>query len=154
MGDDHSLIFDLELEEDIEAELEHFILLVRLGFTDDAREFHRDVLHESDHLFPVFAELVAFYMELNEMSQISTLIHRFESSHRIFTSSDKHEMMYFLKYLVNDADGNRLHSYGMPRDYLALQKSYLQMLGEYTKAGVLRDDSILSTKVRSMLAML
>ncbi|KAK5094837.1 hypothetical protein LTS08_008455 [Lithohypha guttulata] len=55
---------DLDLEEDVQAELEDFILLARLGVEDGALHLARTVLWRHVHHFPVFAEVADFLLEL------------------------------------------------------------------------------------------
>lgn len=54
---------DLDLEEDIQAEPEDFLLLARLGFEDEALHLARTVLWRHIHHFPVFAEVAGFLLE-------------------------------------------------------------------------------------------
>lgn len=59
---------DLDLEEDVQVELEDFILLARLGVKDEALHLARTVLWRHVYHFPVFAEVAGFLLEhrLNE----------------------------------------------------------------------------------------
>lgn len=68
--------FDLQLalEEDVAAELEHFVLLARLGLRDEADQLARDVLWWHSHNFPVFAELAGFYVEDHAFKTLQQLI--------------------------------------------------------------------------------
>ncbi|KAK5070214.1 hypothetical protein LTR64_002053 [Lithohypha guttulata] len=65
---------DLDLEEDVQAELEDFILLARLGVEDEALHLARTVLWHHVHHFPVFAEVAGFLLEHRLNDRLQELI--------------------------------------------------------------------------------
>ncbi|KAK5081510.1 hypothetical protein LTR05_007641 [Lithohypha guttulata] len=65
---------DLDLKEDVQAELEDFILLARLGVEDEALHLARTVLWHHIHHFPVFAEVAGFLLEHRLNDQVQELI--------------------------------------------------------------------------------
>ena len=71
-----NLMFEanLDLEEDLVAELENFLLHVRLKVTVDALEIVDNVLWRHLHHFPVFAEVAGFLIELGDRSRISSML--------------------------------------------------------------------------------
>lgn len=71
-----AIVFDmeLELEEDIDAYLVDFVFLARLGVTDEARKLAEQILWRHIDFFPVFAEVCAFYIMLNEHQAVSELL--------------------------------------------------------------------------------
>jgi len=85
---DQSPEFDIELdlEEDIPAELEEFVLLARLGVKDEALRLAQDVLWRHIHQFPVFAEIAGFLIEHNIIRMLQTL--REPSKRHSVTSQD------------------------------------------------------------------
>lgn len=90
------LVFDISLEEDIESELEDFVLLTRLGILDEAKELFHMVLKEHQHLFPVFAETAAFFVDSNEGDQLTILLQDLKSRGTKFDTPDKNELLSIL----------------------------------------------------------
>ncbi|KAL4781249.1 hypothetical protein BJX76DRAFT_360112 [Aspergillus varians] len=54
---------ELELEEDLEAEIHHFVKLSRMGNYTQAHEFYDHTLHKHDHIFPIIAEYADMLLE-------------------------------------------------------------------------------------------
>lgn len=65
---------DMELEEDVDAYLEDFNLYCGLGSVREAQEIAEKVLWKHIDLFPVFAELAAFYINNHDRRAILELI--------------------------------------------------------------------------------
>ena len=74
-GDDH-LVFEanLDLEEDLVAELENFLLHVRLKVTVEALQIVDNVLWRHLQYFPVFAEVASFLIELGDKSRLTSML--------------------------------------------------------------------------------
>lgn len=109
-SEDNPLVFDIKLEEDIEAELEDFILLTRLGVHREAKEIYHEVLKEHQNLFPVFAELAGFFVELGEMNQLSALLEDLGPTGATFDNSDRRELLSLLSSFAK-ADVRPTESY-------------------------------------------
>lgn len=69
-------IFDMDLgtEEDVDACLAEFVFLVRLDIREDARQLAEHVLWRHIEFFPVFAELSAFFILIQDRQAASDLI--------------------------------------------------------------------------------
>ena len=86
-GDESSRFdMEMELEEDVPAELEDFIFLARLGVKDEALRLAQNVLWRHIYQFPVFAEIAGFLIEHNLIRMLETLRH--SSMRHIVTSQD------------------------------------------------------------------
>ncbi|KAL3459048.1 hypothetical protein BJX64DRAFT_291591 [Aspergillus heterothallicus] len=59
----YTLPLEFELEEDVEAELQHFVKLSRTGNYAAAHDFFNNTLRHHDHLFPVIVEYADMLLE-------------------------------------------------------------------------------------------
>lgn len=148
--DENALVFNLTLEEDIEAELEDFVLRARLGHVQEAEDFHNLILKKHENLFPVFGELVAFYMDIDKEQSLVQLVQRLESTKIVFNSPEKRELVYFLKRITQDIESDNLRP-GAHNDYLESLTSYLVTLSNSSQQSN-SDQSVLSSPGVSLLA--
>lgn len=73
------LHFVIELNTDISLLIKHFILQVRLGLKDEALTTIREVLWQHLLFFPVFAEIISFFVEeerLHDLQSVLELLHQ------------------------------------------------------------------------------
>ena len=93
------LSLSASLEEDIQSELEEFVLLARLGLTDEAHTFYEEVLHENVDLFPIFAEVAAFYLDIDEPKRIGQLVLDHEARVTTLHTPDQRSLIHVLRSL-------------------------------------------------------
>lgn len=90
------LMLELGLEEDIEAELEEFIVLSRLEIIPEAMAMATDVLWRHIRLFPVLAELVGFFIEHQRSTEIALLQDELIKQHVSFAQQDESNFFDFV----------------------------------------------------------
>ena len=83
------LEMDLDLEEDVAAELEEFVLLGRLGLKDEAWNLADTVLRRHLHFFPVFAEIAGLCCETNRQDRAANLICQLTAEDITFRDADE-----------------------------------------------------------------
>lgn len=90
------VFFDMEfdLQEDVVAELEQFILRSRLGLTDECIQMFDEVLRPYRQFFPIFAEYAAFLIETKDWRRLSELIEGTDIAH---FSPDEKELVLLLQ---------------------------------------------------------
>lgn len=91
---------ELDLEEDIPAELEEFILLARLGVEDEALRLAQDVLWRHTHHYPVFAEVAGFLAEHRLFGELRTLVNHLYDRKVEFRDREEQEFVQFLSSLM------------------------------------------------------
>lgn len=101
--DEHiDLDLDLELEEDISAELEDFIFLARLGAVDDALALVQNVLWRHTRYFPVFAEVASFLVDHCSRDDLVSFMEDMRLQRIIFTDYEEREfaelLFFFAQY--------------------------------------------------------
>lgn len=101
LDDQVNFDIDLELEEDIVAELEEFILLARLGAVDEASALVRNVLWPHTYLFPVFAEVSGFLAE-HDIGSLKALLQKLTSQNFSFADDDEKEFFDVVSILTGD----------------------------------------------------
>lgn len=103
MVTDEQVNFDVELdlEEDIAAELEDFIFLARLGVVDDASALVRNVLWPHAHQFPVFAEISSFLAE-HDLDSLKILLQEFAARNTSFTDDEEKEFINVISLFIGD----------------------------------------------------
>lgn len=92
---DISQKYDVEFEmnmdvvEDVPAELEHFIRLARLGLVTGARGYFNEVLKRHLKWFPVFAEFVDFLADrVQHREELPDLCDIADEAHRTFSNEE------------------------------------------------------------------
>ncbi|KAI7974190.1 hypothetical protein EIK77_000136 [Talaromyces pinophilus] len=90
-----SIIFemDLDIQEDVDACLAEFVFLVRLDLHEDARHLAEDILWRHIGYFPVFAELTAFFITIQDVQATSDLISDLAARRIVFAGIDEQEFL-------------------------------------------------------------
>jgi hypothetical protein len=90
-----SIIFemDLDIQEDVDACLAEFVFLVRLDLHEDARHLAEDILWRHIGYFPVFAELAAFFITIQDVQATSDLISDLAARRIVFAGIDEQEFL-------------------------------------------------------------
>lgn len=65
---------ELDLKEDVAAELEDFILLSRLGVVEEALQMVEHVLWRHFRFFPVYAEVCIFLIQIDEKGLLRKIV--------------------------------------------------------------------------------
>ncbi|EAW19521.1 tetratricopeptide repeat protein [Aspergillus fischeri NRRL 181] len=128
---------ELELEEDIEEEIHHFVRLSRLGHYAEAQRFFDQTLRKHDHLFPVFAEYADMLLEQGRCRQASEILEEYIMS--MSESLGDSDEMQLLKLMKSLAD---MHSQGALRSALEeAQRAWglLQLAGQKSSGKILNE---------------
>jgi thioredoxin-like negative regulator of GroEL len=104
---------ELELEEDIEEEIHHFVKLSRLGDYAEAQRFFDQTLRKHDHLFPVLAEYADMLLEQGRYRQASEILDKYIMSMSEILDGDEMQLLKIMKSLAD------IHSKGALRSALA-----------------------------------
>lgn len=80
---------DLDLEEDIVAELENFVLHARLRIDDEAVEIIDNVLSRHLHQLPVLVEVSGFLVEQGDVKMIADLLQQLITDHSAYADQAK-----------------------------------------------------------------
>lgn len=89
---DPEVTMELALQEDVDAELEDFLLLSLLRIDDEAKDVVRAVLWRHLRHFSVFAEIAGFAIDRNDSALLNELITTMSEARIEFQSKD--EMMF------------------------------------------------------------
>lgn len=101
--------FELQLHEDIGAEIEDIILLRRLGFPDEVLDIIDNVLWRHAALFPVFAEVSAFLCERGDGRRLRKLVDDVLKTN-LYARNFKGNEWEFFEFVVECIDGRDLDS--------------------------------------------
>lgn len=114
---DSELVYEgsLELEEDIPAELEDFVIVARLGMTEDAQRLVSDVLWRHLHFFPVVAEIAEFFLGSGLWGSLRNLVRELDRRRIFFGDYNETEMLRRLRILGTKAVSQTLwlHEFGL-----------------------------------------
>lgn len=69
-----TLIQDIDIEEDVPAALEHFLMLSMVGMYQDGQEYFDRILSRHLHAFPVFAEYADFLIQARNRARLRQLL--------------------------------------------------------------------------------
>lgn len=92
-----TLPLEMEVEEDVPAELEHFVRLVMLGEDQAAIDYYERVLKPHVHAFPVFAEYADLLVCMDDGRRIQLLLSNLSTD--TYSESEK-ELVQLLSTLV------------------------------------------------------
>jgi len=98
----------LELEEDIAAELEDFVLVARLGIIADAQRLVSDVLWRHLQFFPVVAEVAEFLLGCGLWKSLDELVRELDRRNILFDDDDEKETVRRLRFLATKEVGQKL----------------------------------------------
>ncbi|KAK5093368.1 hypothetical protein LTR70_004740 [Exophiala xenobiotica] len=90
-------IRSLELEEDIPAELEDFVLVSRLGMVADAQRLVSDVLWRHLRYFPVVAEIAEFFLGSGLWESLDDLVRELDRRRISFDDYNEKEVLRRLR---------------------------------------------------------
>ena len=99
-GEDLGFTLSLGLDEDVAAELEDFALLTRLSIIDEADDMIKNVLEGHLNHFAVFAEVVQFLLDRQNLSQLQVLVGKLSENQICFNRSDEREFVHLIKALI------------------------------------------------------
>lgn len=124
------IVMELDLFEDIAAELEDFILLSKLGVTDEAFELVDAVLVRHIRFFPVFAEITGFLIDNNHGSRVAELFIDFQRQQNAasFTNEDDLFLNIVELYIQDDLPRTVLKALGHVYNDKGVPSSSLQEL--------------------------
>jgi thioredoxin-like negative regulator of GroEL len=108
---------ELELEEDIEEEIHHFVKLSRLGEYAEAQRFFDQTLRKHDHLFPVVAEYADMLLEQGRWRHASEILEKYILSMGELLDGDEMQLLEIMKSLAD------IHSKGALGSALAEAKT-------------------------------
>lgn len=111
---------DLDIEEDVDTCLAEFVFLVRLGLHEDARHLAEKILWRHIGHFPVFAELAAFFITVQDARAASELIIDLAARRIVFAGTDEQEFLQMVALFAR----NRLYASTLAA---LTQKSKLKM---------------------------
>lgn len=95
------LNMDIDLEEDISAELEDFILLARLGVVEEAQDLIQNVLRRHVDHFPVFAEVAGFCVEQQQLQPLRLLLDEVQSRDVHFPIQEETDFLSAVMLFIN-----------------------------------------------------
>jgi thioredoxin-like negative regulator of GroEL len=127
---------ELELEEDIEEEIHHFVKLSRLGDYAEAQKFFDQTLRKHDHLFPVRAEYADMLLEQGRYRQASEILEKYIMSMSEQLGSDEMLLLMTMKSLAD------IYSKGALRSALAwAQRAWrrIQRAGQESSGKILNE---------------
>ena len=114
------LTFEMNLKEDLAAELEEFILLSRLGIYDEAIAIADHILCRHLSVFPVMAEVSSYLIERQEFQRLKALVDMLNAQHVTFTGTSEAEFVEFLVFLAGAAAPARLRATDLPAEFTRL----------------------------------
>jgi hypothetical protein len=117
-----TLPLELELEEDIEGEVHHFVKLSRFGDYAEAQRFFDQTLRKHDHLFPVRAEYADMLLEQGRYRQASEILDKYTMSMSELLDDDEMQLLNIMKSLAD------MHSKGALMSALAEAEEAWQLI--------------------------
>lgn len=127
---------ELELEEDIEGEIHHFVKLSRLGDYAEAQRFFDQTLRKHDHLFPVLAEYADMLLEQGRCRQASEILEKYIKSMSGILDGDEMQLLKIMKSLAD------MHSKGALRSALVEAEEawqLIQLAGQESSGKILNE---------------
>ncbi|KAJ0418457.1 hypothetical protein BJY00DRAFT_287803 [Aspergillus carlsbadensis] len=91
---------ELDLEEDIETEIHHFVKLARTGDYAAAHEFFHCTLQHHDHLFPVVAEYADMLLEQGCYGRAAVYLERQIDTRKGALAPDEMQLLRLMKSLA------------------------------------------------------
>lgn len=95
-----TLPLELELEEDIEKEIHHFVQLTRMGHYTDAQKFFDNTLGKHDHLFPVVAEYADMLLEQGRYRHAAEFLNEHIRAKEEIFDPDEMQLLKIMKALA------------------------------------------------------
>lgn len=95
------LVFDMEMKEDVETELEEFIALSRLGIFYEAREIAQNVLWQHLNIFPVMAEIAGFLVEHKHLAMLTRLLEDLDTRGIKYNKDEEQDFVASLRQITN-----------------------------------------------------
>ncbi|GFF56124.1 hypothetical protein CNMCM8927_001604 [Aspergillus lentulus] len=135
---------ELELEEDIEEEIHHFVKLSRLGDYAEAQRFFDQTLRKHDHLFPVVAEYADMLLEQGRCRHASEVLEKYILSRSEILNGDEMQLLKIMKSLAD------MHSKGALRSALVEAEEawqFIQLASRESSGKILNEVHILEMYV-------
>ncbi|KAF4152761.1 hypothetical protein CNMCM6069_001731 [Aspergillus lentulus] len=135
---------ELELEEDIEEEIHHFVKLSRLGDYAEAQKFFDQTLRKHDHLFPVLAEYADMLLEQGRCRHASEILEKYIRSRSETLDGDEIQLLKIMKSLAD------MHSKGaLTLALVEAQRAWrlIQLAGQESSGKILNEVHILEMYV-------
>lgn len=95
---------EMELHEDIGAELDYFILLTLLGIDNEAQEFASTALWPHLRHFPVLAEIANFFIVRNDIEGLGQLLDHVEKLNVQFHDPEEDLLLTYMRLIAVDQD--------------------------------------------------
>jgi len=86
--------FEMNVQEDVAAELEAFILRSRLGLWDEANEILDKALWRHLNFFPVFAEIAVYLVEREDNERFSRLKTKVGEENLVFAKISEEHLVF------------------------------------------------------------
>ncbi|KAE8342804.1 hypothetical protein BDV24DRAFT_38632 [Aspergillus arachidicola] len=96
-----TLPLELELEEDIEKEIHHFVQLSRMGHYSEAQKFFDNTLGKHDYLFPIAAEYADMLLEQGSYRRAAEFLQEHMRAKAKILDLDEMQLLRIMKSLAD-----------------------------------------------------